>query len=705
MRQAILDDKTYYTSENIDDFLSIVQEYKNKNIEKKYYNIATSFDIETCNFILNNTKNAIMYCWSFCFDGFSYFGRTWEEFETLINSISDILELSKDQKLVVYVQYLSFEFGFLKNRFNWKQVFALDNMTYKHYKESEKYQCREILYCCSNSFVEFRCSYLLSNKSLEKMGDDLTKYHITKKVGFLDHSKIRHPKTKMNDDEILYSIDDTKVVVAYIWEELERYKNICDIPLTNTGRVREECRRRCLSDPDYVKMIKNSKLDLNCYLSCRRAFQGGFVHSNAKYTGKVLKNIASSDFTSSYPSVMLSERFPVGSPKKIDTEHMTKEDFLFYIGHYWCVFDIHFQNIKRKKNVPDDVISISRCFYSTNSTLNNGRVYSAENLSLTITGTDFEIYNKIYDWDCFCVSNLYVWKLDLLPSVLLECVLDFYAAKTELKGVHGKEAEYQLLKGMLNSIYGMMVTDIIRNPNFFKNEFWEFHYVSKQKEMIKYNTSKKRFTLYPWGIAIAAYARRNLINGILAVGDDYVYSDTDSIKYKNYKRHKKYFSDYNKNIIEKIKFNLLIRGINPERMCPKTIDGIKKPIGVWDFEGVSDRFKTLGCKRYLSEQNGELKMTVAGVSKKSGVEFLKTFEDPFSAFSDNLIFPKEYSGKKAHFYIDHAIDGVLTDYNGVCYNYEEKSCVYIESSDYCMGIGEDFKNFLNNYVGRFLLNG
>ena len=64
-------------------------------------------------------------------------------------------------------------------------------------------------------------------------------------------------------------------------------------------------------------------------------------------------------------------------------------------------------------------------------------------------------------------------------------------------------------------------------------------------------------------------------------------------------------------------------GIPLELASPKTIKGIEKPLGVWDYEGNYSRFKTLGAKRYMYEIDNDIHITVAGVSKKSGSEYLK----------------------------------------------------------------------------------
>ena len=100
-----------------------------------------------------------------------------------------------------------------------------------------------------------------------------------------------------------------------------------------------------------------------------------------------------------------------------------------------------------------------------------------------------------------------------------------------MKGVQGKETEYLLSKGMLNSVYGMCVTDIVKdNAIYSDDDNWGFEKVDIDEEIQKYNDSKNRFLYYAWGIWVTAYARRNLWTGILAVGKDYIYSDTDSIK-------------------------------------------------------------------------------------------------------------------------------------------------------------------------------
>ncbi len=92
----------------------------------------------------------------------------------------------------------------------------------------------------------------------------------------------------------------------------------------------------------------------------------------------------------------------------------------------------------------------------------------------------------------------------------------------------------------------MTVTDIVRDEHNYNNvDGWFEETGDTLKQIDKYNKSKNRFLYYAWGVWITAYARFNLWTGILAMGTDYVYSDTDSIKLLNYDDHIEYINKYN----------------------------------------------------------------------------------------------------------------------------------------------------------------
>ena len=97
-------------------------------------------------------------------------------------------------------------------------------------------------------------------------------------------------------------------------------------------------------------------------------------------------------------------------------------------------------------------------------------MYSADLLVTSITELDLDTIQKVYDFDSMTVGSAWASKKRYLPKTIVETILDLYAGKTELKDVDGKEQEYQRLKALLNSCYGMMVTDIMRAVIMFLGE-------------------------------------------------------------------------------------------------------------------------------------------------------------------------------------------------------------------------------------------
>ncbi|MHA4750694.1 hypothetical protein ACX0FG_15125, partial [Enterococcus faecium] len=174
---------------------------------------------------------------------------------------------------------------------------------------------------------------------------------------------------------------------------------------------------------------------------------------------------------------------------------------------------------------------------------------------------------------------------------IVESILKLYQDKTVLKDVEGSEVEYLLSKGMLNSIYGMCVTDIVKDKAVYGDE-WGINKVNREEEIENYNNSRKRFLYYAWGIWVTAYARRNLWTGILAVGDDYIYSDTDSLKVRNYDNHLGYINWFNDCIVSKMKAMCVYYSLDESLLSPKTKEGKTKMMGVWDYEGTYKKFKT-----------------------------------------------------------------------------------------------------------------
>lgn len=450
---------------------------------------------------------------------------------------------------------------------------------------------------------------------------------------------------------------------------------------------------------EYRALMKKLRLNYNEYVQLKRAFMGGFTHASPFKVGKVIENVHSYDFTSSYPYVMLSERFPMSKPIHITIKSF--EEFEEYLKYYACVFDINIKGLSSKFPY-EHYISYSKARGVKNPIISNGRIVSADELTITITEQDYMIIKNVYSFKEINIYNFMYMKKEYLPKNFWLSILHFYKTKTELKGVAGKEVEYMVSKENANSCYGMTATDIVRASIEYEDNQWKTEAIDDGAELInKHNKSKKRFLFYPWGVWVTAYARRNLWSGIFNFGNDYIYSDTDSIKVVNKDKHQNYIDYYNN--LTKTKLTL---ACNYHKVDTDLVLGIKnnlgelKPIGVWDLETSKDiytKFKTLGAKRYIYVQSNRLHITIAGLSKANGEKYLVDnygIDGAFDMFTNELSIPAEYTGKLTHTYIDEERKGVVKDYNGVEYEYDELSALHLEPAPFELGLAQEFLDFI-----------
>ena len=481
---------TQFTPALLDD-LEISEIKTNKKVT--YLNVGSAFDIETTSMLINGEKFAFSYIWQFGI-GLNnvYYGRTWGELLDFLSDLQSWLGLNESRRLVIYVHNLGYEFQFMRKHFNWSNIFAVDE------RKPAKALC--------DLGIEFRDSYILSGYSLANTAKNLTKHKIEKMVGDLDYSLIRHTKTPLTDAELKYCENDILVILAYIDEQIEQYSDITKIPLTNTGRVRSYVRNACYyTDTNhrksnkgkftrYRKIMSDLTLDIDTYLQLKTSFMGGFTHSNPLYTGVTLKDVGSIDLTSSYPSVMCAELYPMSRPKELQPE--SYDELKELTKTYCIVLDVKFIGLKNILGY-ESYISESKCKNLVGANINNGRVYEADELSITLTDVDMQIIERVYSWDKIALKNVMGFRKAYLPKAIIESILNLYKDKTTLKGVQGKEVEYLLSKGMLNSVYGMCVTDIVKDNTVYNDDDnWNFEKVDIDAEIEKYNGSKNRFLYY-----------------------------------------------------------------------------------------------------------------------------------------------------------------------------------------------------------------
>lgn len=555
-----------------------------------YRDIVTAFDIETTR--LEDVEQSIMYLWQWHFYGIgTVFGRTWDEFNEFCRRIVEI----SDIWLVVYVHNLSFEFQFVSGIYNFEpeEVFAVKS--------------RKVLKCDMMGVFEFRCSYLHSNMSLDEYTKKMKVAHQKLSGEEFDYGKKRFPWTPLTDREYEYAENDVIGLCEAIIAEMEiDGDNLYTIPLTSTGYVRRDAKRAMRNVSK--RFVKDQLPDYYIYQMCREAFRGGNTHANRYYVGDIITNVHSADRSSSYPDVQCNCEFPISSFYHAGDLPLDEVLKLIYKRHRAVILRVSMTNItlkRREWGCP--YLSRDKCRRIENGLFDNGRILSADYLETTITDIDLKIILEEYTFDDLVPFDVCHARYGKLPKPLVAETIAYYVAKTQKKNVEGEEVQYMKSKNKLNSIYGMMAQDPVKQD--IKYEVCEFVEQDEAPEYLLEKSNARAFLCYQWGCWVTAWARYRLEEGIRLAhedGADFIYCDTDSVKYIGE-------IDWDKYNEERIRDSLKSGAYATDPA------GETHYMGVYEQEKDMAEFKTLGAKKYcFREKNRKLQVTIAGVSKKKG---------------------------------------------------------------------------------------
>lgn len=613
-------------------------------------------------------KFAICYIWQFSINDNVFWGRTLEDFKDFLQE----LEYYEPHKKIVYIHNFSFEFQFLINVLQFVYVFAR--------------QARKPLFAEWNTY-QFRCSYFLTNMSLTTWAEQ-RKLSVQKLVGDLDYTILRTPKTKLTNTELSYCFNDVLVMYFGLLQYKEKYGHIIDIPFTQTGEVRKEVIERMNVSSEYkyrkrcIKLIPQTIEDYSLLCDC---LMGGYAHSNAVHTNVVLDNVFSKDISSSYPTVMCLEKYPMTYfEETVPCDDYFNNDNYSYI----ITFDVEHLSSKRWNTW----LSFSKCAKIKGYSLDNGRVLKADYVQLSLTNVDYEMFQLCYDFDNLNIIDFRISSNDYLSPTFVNYILELYGNKTTLKGIEEKEPLYMKSKQYINSMYGMMVTKNITDTIEFEEDRWKKELLDEKNFYTKIASEKKKlskiFGAFQFGVWVTAYARRNLWKGILALDYNVAYCDTDSIKYIECDTD--FFERYNKEIERRENMRADMLGIPRDKFCPKDKYGIPHRLGIFDDDGQYKKFKTLGAKKYCYVDNdNKLHMTVSGV-RKSAVSQLHNIED----FKDGTVFDVEHAQKLIMTYVDDMPPIVWNkgQYDEFYSNYQHGICA--QPTTYSLGITDDYESIL-----------
>ena len=597
------------------------------------YTFAT-FDIETTT-IDNGTDTpyGFMYHWQMDVGGYVVTGRRWEEWVKFMLKLVEIFKTDETRHFVVYIHNEAFEFQFIRDFLNEYMggftVFAAER--------------RKPIYVTTGNGIQFRCSYKLTNMSLEKaVQNELGVVHC-KAAGDLDYRVIRTADTPLDDTEYGYCISD----VVSLYELIERrlineHDNLESIPMTSTGYVRRDCRNACRKDEDYREEFLKQEMTESVYTLLMEAGRGGNTHANRYMSGRVWHDVDSFDVASSYPAQMFLRKYPVSKFTPYgEIESMTELDGL--LSEYACLFRVIFTGLEVKDNIGMPYIAISKATaHSKHVSLDNGRVLSVINredkendrgyIALTLTDVDFQIIKEQYTWDDMSISDFHIATYGYLPEALLSQVMAYFKTKTELKDKikeadkRGDEEEasnlaylYAKSKNRLNGIFGMCYTNPVHNViSINEDGEWIKDVPEIAEALKKYWKSRNSFLVYAWGVWITAWARRHLEDLFNALGQDKViYGDTDSGK----------AVDVDISKIDAL--NAKVMALADKRGAYCDYNGTRYYMGVYEHENKIPiaKFKTLGAKKYVYEDEKGLHVTISGVNKKLGAKELGSIDN------------------------------------------------------------------------------
>lgn len=635
---------------------------------------------------------SLVYIWQFGVNEKVYYGRELEDFALLLSELRECVV-----NPTIWVHNLAYEFAFLLNIADIEDVFAR-----KPHKP---------MYIDTDG-IRFRCSYFLTRLSLANWGKKVGV--VEKKVGQLDYNVIRTPKTLLTVENLEYCENDILVMYYGLKEYVKKYTYIERIPLTQTGEVRRVVKNMYKNNNNYhKKMTKLLPRDAKEYQFMKDCFSGGYTHANYLNANMVLSKVKSKDIASSYPTVMICEKFPMTKWAYVREYELDKYR---HNDKYSLLFDITLYDVKPKYSMT--YISTSKCYNYATKNVNgktkpdwktdNGRVLTARKISLRCTNIDLDIIEQCYDIKKIKYNKIMYSINDYLDADLVRYILELYGNKTSLKDVEGQEAIYMTSKQFINSLYGMMVTDIVSDNYSFIDDMWKSNKADIEDTLndLK-NKEYKNFLAYQHGVFITAYARRNLWEVIFKIDKDVVYVDTDSVKYIG--NHEQIFEDYNKKIVEKIKVSMSKLNIPFALTHPKTPDkeengllvkGVPKQIGIYETEKPYFTFKTLGAKRYAFtySPDGEVHITVSGVNKYYGAKALNDIRE----FTPDFVFDSDYTKKLIFTYLNNMppILWKKGDYDE--YISHQKYGINALPTTYSMSLSEEYYDLLLHKLQNYM---
>lgn len=366
------------------------------------------------------------------------------------------------------------------------------------------------------------------------------------------------------------------------------------------------------SDKELVRSIFPRTAD-GYKLAKEKTYIGGYC--GCATTEELNETLGHVDFDSSYIAQALTNYYPMSKFENADIS-----EFNHNLKTKCCLISVTFKNLKAGKHIflaKKHANGINNPEYS-----NTSKILSADEVTFLLTEMDFELVTNLYSYKSYTINNYLVADRGPLPDYVTSVAEQVYARKTlAIKGT----PERTWAKALTENVYGAMDSPI---------------YEGKTWKDIRDSAVASPY----WAIWMISHARFALMTTAMALGNDFVYSDTDSLFFKNPYLHVQLIEQYNRSIRAKVELYCLKHGLD---------FNIYKNLGTFKYEENATpehftvvRFKACGPKRYIyvyDDGTRNVETKIAGYKKQYSVNgklvnawsyYYRDEDDLFEAFED-----------------------------------------------------------------------
>ena len=388
----------------------------------------------------------------------------------------------------------------------------------------------------------------------------------------IDYHEYREVGHKITEEELAYIRNDVEIVARAL-------KQMFDLGLNKMTLASDALFNFKTTVQSFFKIFPQLRPELDQEI--RRSYRGGFTYVSDKYKEVERGSGVTLDVNSLYPSVLRQCMLPYGYPEYYEGKYKEDPFYPLYVQCFTCKFRV------KPDKIPTIQIKNSMSFIQNEYLKDSGD----EQVTLTLTNPDLELFLDHYDVEDMVYH--YGWKFKGHRG-FFDRYVDYWTEQKIKAGKEGNKGQRQIAKLMLNSLYGkfgLSGTCAKKTPIF--HEDGTLGYITEKPE--------ERKTVYiPVAAFTTAYARNKTIRTSQKIReytekkygvDGYIYSDTDSIK---------------ANLTDEDLDYLSKEGI-------LDIDDFK--LGAWACEEHFDRILCIRQKCYITESEGHVGVTVAGLPK------------------------------------------------------------------------------------------